>query len=104
MNVVRFSGGLRDDCLLRYRAPLPRGPVYDGIVVDDRVVVTKVSRRGVDRRTADDVADVIEQAQAGVRGRWFEGELYPVDARRVEHLTKALNKAVAAENEEEEAD
>jgi len=43
---------------------------------------------------------------AGVahEGRWFEGELYPVDARRVEHLTKALNKAVASENEEEADD
>ena len=62
VNVVRSSRGLRDENMLRYRAPLPRGPVYDGIVVDDRVVVTKVPRR-VDRRTPDDVADVIEQAQ-----------------------------------------
>lgn len=36
---------------------------------------------------------------AGVahEGRWFEGELYPVDAKRVTALAKALRKAVAAE-------
>lgn len=41
---------------------------------------------------------------AGVahEGRWFEGELYPVDAKRVEHLVKALNRAIAAEEEESE--
>ena len=41
---------------------------------------------------------------AGVahEGRWFEGELYPVDAKRVEHLVKALNRAIAAEEEERE--
>ena len=40
---------------------------------------------------------------AGVahEGRWFEGELYPVDAKRVSALTKAISKAMA--NEEEEA-
>ena len=42
---------------------------------------------------------------AGVahEGRWFEGELYPVDARRVEQLTKAIHKAIKAEQEESEA-
>ena len=41
---------------------------------------------------------------AGVahEGRWFEGELYPVDARRVEHLVRALTKAVAAEEEDDQ--
>ena len=40
---------------------------------------------------------------AGVahEGRWFEGELYPVDAKRVSSLAKAINRAIA--NEEEEA-
>ena len=36
---------------------------------------------------------------AGVahEGRWFEGELYPVDAKRVTALAKAIRKAIAAE-------
>ena len=41
MNLVRSSGGLRDETLLRYRAPVPRGPTWDGVVIDDRVVVEK---------------------------------------------------------------
>ena len=43
---------------------------------------------------------------AGVahEGRWFEGELYPVDARRVEHLVRALQRAVAKESEGPEED
>ena len=50
MNVVRSSGGLLDANLMRYRAPLPRGPVYDGVVVDDRVVFSKVPRSGGESR------------------------------------------------------
>ena len=36
---------------------------------------------------------------AGVahEGRWFEGELYPVDAKRVASLAKAVRKAIANE-------
>ena len=36
---------------------------------------------------------------AGVahEGRWFEGELYPVDAKRVASLAKAIRKAIANE-------
>ena len=36
---------------------------------------------------------------AGVahEGRWFEGELYPVDAKRVTSLAKAIRKAIAQE-------
>jgi copper homeostasis protein CutC len=39
---------------------------------------------------------------AGVahEGRWFEGELYPVDARRVEHIVRSLQRAVSEESEE----
>lgn len=39
---------------------------------------------------------------AGVahEGRWFEGELYPVDAKRVSSLAKAIQKAIAQEEEE----
>ncbi len=39
---------------------------------------------------------------AGVahEGRWFEGELYPVDAKRVESLVKAIYRAIKAEEEE----
>ena len=42
---------------------------------------------------------------AGVahEGRWFEGELYPVNARRVEYLAKAIHKAIKAEEQETEA-
>ena len=40
---------------------------------------------------------------AGVahEGRWFEGELYPVDAKRVTALAKAIRKAIAAEEADE---
>lgn len=40
---------------------------------------------------------------AGVahEGRWFEGELYPVDAKRVEHLVRAINRAIDSESEGE---
>lgn len=43
---------------------------------------------------------------AGVahEGRWFEGELYPVDAKRVSTLAKAIRKAIAQEEEEGTAD
>ena len=43
---------------------------------------------------------------AGVahEGRRCEGELYPVDARRVEHLVRALQRAVAKESEGPEED
>jgi len=30
-------------------------------------------------------------------GRWFEGEIYPVDAQRVSHLVKSIRKAIAFE-------
>ena len=63
MNIIRSSGGLRDECLLRYRAPLPRGPVYDGVVVDDRVVFSKVSRSGAEPLRSDGGSGVIESAQ-----------------------------------------
>ena len=46
MNRVRSSGGSRDETLLRYRAPVPRGPTWDGVVVDDRIVVEEVPKRG----------------------------------------------------------
>lgn len=41
---------------------------------------------------------------AGVahEGRWFEGELYPVDAKRVELLVRAINRAMAEEEEMED--
>lgn len=40
---------------------------------------------------------------AGVahEGRWFEGELYPVDAKRVGFLARAIQKAISAEEEGE---
>ena len=63
MNVVRSSGGLLDANLMRYRAPLPRGPVYDGVVVDDRVVFSKVPRSGGESREAGDCPGIIEAAQ-----------------------------------------
>ena len=37
------------------------------------------------------------QRRRGPRGRWFEGELYPVDAKRVTSLAKAIRKAIAQE-------
>ena len=47
---------------------------------------------------------------AGVahEGRWFEGELYPVDAKRVGHIARAIRRAIDAEahaeNQTEESD
>lgn len=43
---------------------------------------------------------------AGVahEGRWFEGELYPVDAKRVASLVKSIQRAMAAEDEHEDAE
>ena len=40
---------------------------------------------------------------AGVahEGRWFEGELYPVDAKRVSSMAKAIQKAIANEDLDE---
>lgn len=35
-------------------------------------------------------------------GRWFEGEIYPVDAQRVAHLVKSINRSIAAEEEDTE--
>ena len=41
---------------------------------------------------------------AGVahEGRWFEGEIYPVDAKQVERIVKSLHRAIANEEEESE--
>ena len=36
-------------------------------------------------------------------GRWFEGEIYPVDAQRVAQLVKAIQRAIAQEEEETDA-
>ena len=62
MNFVRSSAGLRDETLLRYRAPVLRGLTWDGIVVDDRVVVEKLPKRGGGARAVE-AADVIDRAQ-----------------------------------------
>ena len=62
MNRVRSSGGSRDETLLRYRAPVPRGPTWDGVVVDDRIVVEEVPKRGCAARAVENV-DVIDRAQ-----------------------------------------
>ena len=44
MNILREAGGLRDETLLRYRAPVPRGHVWEGVVVDDRVLLRQEPR------------------------------------------------------------
>ena len=44
MNLIRGFGGLPDDTLLRYRAPVPRGPVWEGVIIDDRTVASKIPR------------------------------------------------------------
>ena len=44
MNLIRGFGGLPDDTLLRYCAPVPRGPVWEGIIIDDRTVASKIPR------------------------------------------------------------
>ena len=43
---------------------------------------------------------------AGVahEGRWFEGELYPVDSKRVSTMAKAIQKAIANEDLDEAQD
>jgi hypothetical protein len=47
--ILAQHGGLQDHEVLRYGGPFPRGPVYQGVYVDDHVVV------GVcDRSVADD--------------------------------------------------
>ena len=41
-NVLRCGGALRDEHLIAYRDPWPRGPTAEGVMVDDHVVVQVV--------------------------------------------------------------
>ena len=50
-NVLRAGGALRDDHLIAYRDPWPRGPTAEGVMVDDHVV-TQVVPAGSSRAAA----------------------------------------------------
>ena len=63
-NFLRTHGGLQDEEVLLYRSAVPRAPTWDGVMLDDRVVMREVVRgSGAGLSTQ---ADAAEQAYPSV--------------------------------------
>ena len=60
-NLLRRHGAARD--LVRYRAPLPRGPLLEGLIVDDYDMVCVVPRTLGAEEAAEDT-DVLQRSDA----------------------------------------
>ena len=69
MNVIRAHGGMKDEHLLRYRAPVPRAGTWDGVIVDDHVVARQVPRAAAYRQSPEFSCAHAAYAAAGLTAK-----------------------------------
>ena len=75
---LRKHGAARPEELVAYREPVPRGPVWESVMIDDHTVIARVPRGSV-REAGDRDTELLEQADAA----YAADKLTPKPSKRV---------------------